>query len=61
MKKRLLAGIMAGVMAASVLVTGCGGSKDVKDGTFTPTKTIQWMCNPVPAADRIFLPVRSAI
>ena len=29
MKKRLLAGIMAGVMAASVLVTGCGGSKDV--------------------------------
>ena len=44
MKKRLLAGIMAGVMAASVLVTGCGGSKDVKDGTFTPTKTIQWMC-----------------
>ena len=44
MEKRLLAGIMAGVMAASVLVTGCGGSKDVKDGTFTPTKTIQWMC-----------------
>lgn len=44
MKKRLLAGIMTGVMAASVLVTGCGGSKDVKDGTFTPTKTIQWMC-----------------
>ena len=44
MKKRLLAGIMACVIAASVLVTGCGGSKDVKDGTFTPTKTIQWMC-----------------
>lgn len=61
MKKRLLAGIMAGVMAASVLVTGCGGSKDVKDGTFTPTKQSSGCVHPVPAADRIFLPVRSAI
>ena len=32
------------VMAVSMLATGCGGSKDIKDGKFTPSKSIQWMC-----------------
>lgn len=27
-----------------MLATGCGGSKDIKDGKFTPSKSIQWMC-----------------
>ena len=44
MKKKLMATVLAGVMAVSMLATGCGGSKDTADGTFTPTKSIQWMC-----------------
>ena len=44
MKKKLMATVLAGVMAVSMLATGCGGSKDIKDGKFTPTKSIQWMC-----------------
>ena len=43
MKKKLMATVLAGVMAVSMLVTGCGGSKDIKDGKFTPSKSIQWM------------------
>lgn len=44
MKKKLMATVLAGVMAVSMLATGCGGSKDIKDGKFTPSKSIQWMC-----------------
>ena len=44
MKKNLMATVLAGVMAVSMLATGCGGSKDIKDGKFTPSKSIQWMC-----------------
>lgn len=44
MKKKLMATVLAGVMAVSMLTTGCGGSKDIKDGKFTPSKSIQWMC-----------------
>ena len=43
MKKKLMATVLAGVMAVSMLATGCGGSKDIKDGKFTPSKSIQWM------------------
>lgn len=32
MKKKLMATVLAGVMAVSMLATGCGGSKDIKDG-----------------------------
>ena len=39
-----MATVLAGVMAVSMLATGCGGSKDIKDGKFTPSKSIQWMC-----------------
>ena len=42
MKKKLLAALLAGVMALSAVVTGCGSKGG--DGTFTPKKTIQWMC-----------------
>ena len=38
-----MATVLAGVMAVSMLATGCGGSKDIKDGKFTPSKSIQWM------------------
>ena len=44
MKKKLVATVLAGVMALSVAMTGCGSSSDTADGTFTPTKSIQWMC-----------------
>ena len=44
MKKKLMATVLAGVMAVSMLATGCGGSKDIKDGKFTPSKSIHWMC-----------------
>ena len=44
MKKKLMATVLAGVMAVSMLATGCGGSKDIKDGKFIPSKSIQWMC-----------------
>ena len=44
MKKKLMATVLAGVIAVSMLATGCGGSKDIKDGKFTPSKSIQWMC-----------------
>ena len=44
MKKKIMATVLAGVMAVSMLATGCGGSKDIKDGKFTPSKSIQWMC-----------------
>ena len=44
MKKKLMATVLSGVMAVSMLATGCGGSKDIKDGKFTPSKSIQWMC-----------------
>ena len=44
MKKKLMATVLAGVMAVSMLATGCGGSKDIKAGKFTPSKSIQWMC-----------------
>ena len=44
MKKKLMATVLAGVMAVSMLATGCGGNKDIKDGKFTPSKSIQWMC-----------------
>ena len=44
MKKKLMATVLAGVMAVSMLATGCGGSKDIKDGKFTPSKSTQWMC-----------------
>ena len=44
MKKKLMATVLAGIMAVSMLATGCGGSKDIKDGKFTPSKSIQWMC-----------------
>ena len=44
MKKKLMATVLAGVMAVSMLATGCGGSKDIQDGKFTPSKSIQWMC-----------------
>ena len=44
MKKKLMATVLAGVMAVSMLAPGCGGSKDIKDGKFTPSKSIQWMC-----------------
>ena len=44
MKKKLMATVLAGVMALSVAMTGCGSSSDTADGTFTPTKSIQWMC-----------------
>ena len=44
MKKKPMATVLAGVMAVSMLATGCGGSKDIKDGKFTPSKSIQWMC-----------------
>ena len=43
MKKKLLAAMLVGIMALSTVVTGCG-SKQADDGTFTPEKTIQWMC-----------------
>ena len=46
MKKKLLATLLVGVMALSTVVTGCGGKKG--DGTFTPEKTIQWMCTSSP-------------
>ena len=46
MKKKLLATLLVGVMALSTVVTGCGGKKN--DGTFTPEKTIQWMCTSSP-------------
>ena len=46
MKKKLLATLLVGVMALSTVVTGCGGKKS--DGTFTPEKTIQWMCTSSP-------------
>ena len=44
MKKKLVATVLAGVMALSLAMTGCGSSSDTADGTFTPTKSIQWMC-----------------
>ena len=44
MKKKLMATVLAGVMAVSMLATGWGGSRDIKDGKFTPSKSIQWMC-----------------
>ena len=44
MKKKLVATVLAGVMALSMAMTGCGSSSDTADGTFTPTKSIQWMC-----------------
>ena len=44
MKKKLVATVLAGVMALSVAMTGCGSSSDTADGTSTPTKSIQWMC-----------------
>lgn len=43
MRKRIAAATLAGIMALSMAVTGCG-SKTNEDGTFTPSKTIQWMC-----------------
>ena len=42
MKKRILALALVGAMAASMLA-GCGSSKS-DDGTFTPSKTINWTC-----------------
>ena len=42
MKKKLLATLLAGVMALSAAVCGCGSKKS--DGPFVPEKTIQWMC-----------------
>ncbi|MCD8084653.1 MAG: tripartite tricarboxylate transporter substrate binding protein [Clostridiales bacterium] len=44
MKKRLLSAVLAGVMIVSAAATGCGSKSSSDDGTFTPTKTIQWMC-----------------
>ena len=43
MKKKLVAMVLVGVMALSTIVTGCG-SKKADDGTFTPTKNIDWTC-----------------
>ena len=44
MKKKLMAMVLAGNMALSMMISGCGSSSDTADGTFTPTKSIQWMC-----------------
>ena len=43
MKKRVFAAVLACVMVVSTLA-GCGGKKGSADGTFTPSKPIQWMC-----------------
>lgn len=43
MKKKFLAVLLVGAMALSTIVTGCG-SKSSGDGTFTPSKNIDWTC-----------------
>ena len=45
MKKKLMATVLAGVMAVSMLATGCGGSKDIKDGKFTRNDAGMLCCN----------------
>ncbi|MBS6398287.1 MAG: tripartite tricarboxylate transporter substrate binding protein [Clostridiales bacterium] len=42
MKKKVLTAVLAGVLALSTILTGCGSQES--DGPFTPEKTIQWMC-----------------
>ena len=44
MKKKLVATVLAGIMVLSAAITGCGSNGDTADGTFKPTKSIQWMC-----------------
>lgn len=43
MKKKVLAMVLTGVMTLSAALTGCGKSDVAADGTFTPTKTVNWM------------------
>lgn len=62
MKKKLMATVLAGVMAVSMLATGCGGSKDIKDGKIHTVQIhsvdVYFFCR---AADPISSPVRSVI
>ncbi len=48
MKKKIVSLALVGVMAISALTSCSGGSDVAEDGTFTPTKTVNWLVTSSP-------------